>query len=199
VPGVKTSRLARMLGLDGNPLRRRSDKITVCAAALLLAVFLIGAPLLSAAAVGWAARAGSAELRAERSWHQVPAVVLQAAPAPAVAAGIFLYPLVPARWSAPDGQARTGRIPVSTRVAAGRTIRLWVDAAGSPTGSPLSHRLMMVNEAMAAAVTIVGLGIILLCLAWTGQRLLDRRRLAAWEAAWAAAGPQWTRRFRSRG
>ncbi len=26
-----------------------------------------------------------------------------------------------------------------------------------------------------------------------------KTRLAGWEAAWATAGPQWTRRFRSRG
>jgi len=39
----------------------------------------------------------------------------------------------------------------------------------------------------------------LLCLAWAGRWALDRRRLAGWEAAWAAVGPLWTRRFRSRG
>lgn len=55
-------RLARRLGLDGNPLRRRTDKIAVSLAALLLAVFLIGAPLLSMAAIGWAGRAAAAAL-----------------------------------------------------------------------------------------------------------------------------------------
>ena len=50
VPGMKTTWLARKLGLDGNPLRRRTDKIAAWAAALLVAVFLIGAPLLSVAA-----------------------------------------------------------------------------------------------------------------------------------------------------
>ena len=56
-------RIARKLGLDGNPLRRRTDKIAACAAALLLAVFLTGAPLLSVAAAGWAGRPAAAELR----------------------------------------------------------------------------------------------------------------------------------------
>jgi hypothetical protein len=36
---MKTTPIARRLGLDGNPLRRRIDKIAACAAALLLAVF----------------------------------------------------------------------------------------------------------------------------------------------------------------
>jgi hypothetical protein len=36
---MKTTRRARRLGLDGNPLRRRIDKIAVGLAALLVAVF----------------------------------------------------------------------------------------------------------------------------------------------------------------
>jgi hypothetical protein len=35
VPGMKPTRLSRRLGLDGNPLRRRTDKIAACATALL--------------------------------------------------------------------------------------------------------------------------------------------------------------------
>jgi hypothetical protein len=45
----------------------------------------------------------------------------------------------------------------------------------------------------------MALGFVLLCLAWAGRWVLDRRQLAAWEAAWAAVGPHWTKRFRSRG
>jgi hypothetical protein len=135
---MKTTRLARKLGLNGNLLRRRADKIAACGAALLLAVFLIGAPLLSLAAVGWAGRSGAAELRAERSWHQVSAVLLQVASPPASLPGELLgYSWVSARWTALDGRARTGRILVGKRLAAGHTVPLWVDAAGSPTGHPL--------------------------------------------------------------
>jgi hypothetical protein len=58
---------------------------------------------------------------------------------------------------------------------------------------------VLADEDPAAAAATATLGIMLLCLAWAGRRVLDRHRLAAWEAAWAAVGPQWTRRFRSRG
>jgi len=57
--GITTSRLARRLGLDGNPLRRRTDKIAARLAALLVAVFVVGAPMLSVAAVSWAGRTGA--------------------------------------------------------------------------------------------------------------------------------------------
>ena len=193
-------RIARKLGLDGNPLRRRTDKIAACAAALLLAVFLTGAPLLSVAAAGWAGRPAAAELRTKRSRHQVPAILLQAAPNPAAFAGEVLgYSLVLARLTTPDGRARTGRIRVSPSMAAGRTVRLWVNAAGSPAGPPLNDRLVPAYEATAAVIATVTLGIMLVCLACAGRWVLDRRRLADWEAAWATVGPQWTRRFRSRG
>ena len=193
-------RIARKLGLDGNPLRRRTDKIAACAAALLLAVFLTGAPLLSVAAAGWAGRPAAAELRTKRSRHQVPAILLQAAPNPAAFAGEVLgYSLVLARLTTPDGRARTGRIRVSPSMAAGRTVRLWVNAAGSPAGLPLNDRLVPAYEATAAVIATVTLGIMLVCLACAGRWVLDRRRLADWEAAWATVGPQWTRRFRSRG
>jgi hypothetical protein len=197
---MKTTRIARRLGLDGNPLRRRTDKIAARLAALLLAVFLIGAPFLSAAAVGWAGHHRAADLRAQRSWHQVSAVLLQGVPAPTATSGVLgYYHQVLARWTTPDGRARTGRIPVSTDPAAGRTVRLWVDSAGSPTGPPPNLWAVLTRQAAAAVVATGALGIVLLCLAWAGRWVLDRRRLADWQAGWAAVGPQWTGRFRSRG
>ena len=195
---MKKTRLARRLGLDGNPLRRRIDKIAACLAALLMAVFLTGAPMLSVAAARWAGHAGATAQRAARSWHRVPAVLLRGAPLPALG-WAFGSSWVPARWTAPDGQERAGRIPVNSRLAAGRTVRLWVDTAGSPTGPPLSHGAAVASEALAAAFASVALGAVLWWLAGAGRWVLDRRRLAAWEAAWAAIGPQWTWRFRSRG
>ena len=197
---MKRTRLARRLGLDGNPLHRRIDKIAACLAALLVTVFLIGAPMLSMAAARWAGHAAATGQRAARSWRQVPAVLLRGAPLPAVG-WVFGSSRVPARWTAPDGHERAGRIPVSTGLAAGRTVRLWVDAAGSLTGPPPrpSHGAPVASEAIAAVFATVALGGVLWWLAGAGRWALDRRRLAAWEAAWAAVGPQWTWRFRSRG
>jgi hypothetical protein len=135
---MKTTWLARRLGLDGNPLRRRSDRIAIYLGALLLATFLIGAPQLSVAAVAWAGHAGAAGPRAEHTGYRVPAVRMSAGPA----------------------------------------------------------RTAVAREATAAVVATATLGIMLLCLAWAGRWVLNRRRLAAWEKSWAVIGPQWTKRFR---
>jgi hypothetical protein len=193
-------RLARRLGLGTNPLRRRTDKIGTWLAIQLLVAFLAGAPLLAIAAFTWADHAGAIEQRAERSWREVHAVLLRAAPSPnSFASGAFGYAWVPARWTAPDGRPRAGEIPVSAGLAAGRTVPLWVDASGLPTDVPLTHRAVVTRAATAAAVVTITLIITLSCLALIGRWLLDRRRLADWELAWAVVGPQWTRRFRSRG
>jgi hypothetical protein len=94
---------------------------------------------------------------------------------------------------------RTGDILVSVALAAGQVVPLWVDQAGSPTGPPVSHRAVLAREVGAAAFATVTLGILLLCLATAARWMLERRRLADWDAAWTNVGPQWTGRFRSRG
>ena len=196
----RARRLARKLGLDANPLRRRTDKLATWLIAQFLVVVLIGAPLFAIAAFSWAARAGAAEQRAERSWREVPAVLLRSVPVPdSFAGGVFGYSWVPARWTAPNGKVRSGDIPVEVGLTAGRKVRLWVDAAGTPTDVPLTHRAIVARAGTAAAVATVVLLIALSSLALIVRWLLDRRRLTDWELAWAIVGPQWTKRFRSRG
>jgi len=164
---MKTTWLARRLGLDGNPLRRRSDRIAIYLGILLVAAFLLGAPPLSGAAIGWAGQAGAAGPRAGHTGHRIPAVRMSAGSArTTVVGGAFGYSRVLAGQTAPDVRPRTGRLAVVAR------------------------------ETTAAVVATATLGIMLLCLAWAGRWALNRRRLAAWEKAWADIGPQWTKRFR---
>jgi hypothetical protein len=198
--GRRARRAARRLGLDGNPLRRRTDRIATWLAAQFLVVVLIGVPLSGVLAFTWAGRAGAAELRAERSWREVPAVLLRSVPVSgSVAGSVFGYSWVPARWTAPDGRVRSGDIPVEVGLSAGRTVPMWVDATGTPTDVPLTHRAVLARAATAATVAALLLLIVLFCLAAVGRWLLDRRRLADWELAWSIVGPQWTKRFRFRG
>jgi hypothetical protein len=161
--------------------------------------FLIGAPLISIAAVGWAGRTGAAGQSVTRSWRQVSAVPEQVAPGRSFSRGVLGHFRVQARWTAPDGPGRAAAIPVSADMAAGRTVQPWLDAAGGPAGPPRSHRAVLARQAAVAVVATAALGIVLLCLAWAGRWVLDRRRLANWEAAWAVVGPQWAKRFRPRG
>ena len=88
----RRTRLARALGLDGNPLRRASDRAETWIRIGLLAVFLIAAPIAAPAAGGWAHHAG------------IIAGPVEAAPAYHLKAAAFQPPT----HLAGVGQARVG-------------------------------------------------------------------------------------------
>jgi hypothetical protein len=68
--------LARALGLDGNPLRRASDRAEAWIRAGLMAVFLIVGPLAALGVGGWAYHAGAAVARVQAApTHHVKAAV----------------------------------------------------------------------------------------------------------------------------
>jgi len=112
-----------MLGWDRNPLRRRIDRVEAAMVAGLIAVFLISAPVLAAVAGHWIGSSSLQEQRAEAGWRLVPATVqgsVQGDNSAAAAGTVW----IPARWTAPAGQARRGRIPVSPGDAAGGSVRV---------------------------------------------------------------------------
>lgn len=189
---VVTSRAARVVrGLwpDRNPLRRTIDRVEALVVAGLAVAFLAGAPLAAAAAGHLVYVFGSRTVDAQRAaWHQVPAVLLAAAPTSGYAAD----PEVQARWTAPDGARRTGAVLARPGQRAGSTVMVWVDAAGRLTGPPLQASQVHSQAVLAAILAPVVLGLALLCAGQLASCLLDRRRLAAWDAEWRAIGPQWT-------
>jgi len=101
-PAARHAGFVSQLGLDRNPLRRRTDWLESAIMAGLLAVFLAGAPLAAISSAGWAHSSGLREQRAQRSWRQVSVVLLQAAPRQAA----FRH------WSPPAGSGPGGRRPV---------------------------------------------------------------------------------------
>jgi hypothetical protein len=189
-------RLARRHWMVSSPLRRRADRIEAWITATLLAMFLIGAPLSSAAAGHWVQHDGVLEQRAQQSWHQVPAVLLEGAPALSnfdVRTTWSLQVPALARWAGPGGQRRVGKVPVTPGTPAGRTVEVWVDGSGLPTGVPLSHSELLKREIGVEVFTPIVLAIVLLTVGWLIRLIMDRRRLAGWETGWASIGPRWTR------
>lgn len=57
---------------------------------------------------------------------------------------------------------------------------------------PLQDRDIERAAALTAALASAGLSLLLLGAALLARRMLDRQRLAAWDAAWRANGPRWT-------
>jgi hypothetical protein len=174
-----------------NPLRRRCDRAEAVILAGLMAAFVIGGPLAALTAGRWAydgaARAEHAQMSA---WHRVPAVLLttaavQQAWSPAMAR---------ARWTAPGGARHTGWVPAPAGSAAGTTVQVWVDAAGRPVGAPPQRAQLERQAVQAATLAVLALALVLGGAGLFTRHLVDRRRLAAWDAEWQATGPKWSHR-----
>lgn len=191
VPGnARLARALRGLWPDRNPLRRGIDRAGAGILATLLVTFLAGAPL-AAMTAGRAAydMASRQQHTQQAAWHRVPAVFL-AAPEEATA---YSQAEARARWTAPDGSSHTGDIAAPLTAQAGTSVTVWVNASGRLTGPPLQPSQVADRQMLAAILAPLVLGLILLAAGGLAHRLLDRRRLAAWEAEWRAYGPQWTR------
>jgi hypothetical protein len=193
----RLTRLARRFWMGSSPLRRRTDRIEAWITAGLIAAFLVGAPLASVAAGRWVRHEGLLEQRSQRSWHQVPAVLLKTAPVQRtlyLRASLETEVMALAAWTGPGGQHLTGKVPVTPGTLAGRRLQVWVNRSGQPTGSPLPNSELARRVIGAQTVAPVALAVLLLGVGGLVRWLMNRRRLAAWETGWAYTGPRWSRR-----
>ena len=69
---------------------------------------------------------------------------------------------------------------------------LWLDRAGT-VQVPLTMAAARDRIIIAGSLALAVLAAFLAGLALLGRRVLDRSRLAGWEAAWLSVGPQWSR------
>jgi hypothetical protein len=143
-------RLARTLGLDGNPLRRATDRAEAWIRIGLIVVFLIAGPMAALAVGGWAAHAEPTAARAK-------AVPTQHVMAVVPRSGVGGLTWTEAQWQ----------------------------SAGTSTGP---------GETLAVVLTLGFTALALLAAQRLIRAALIRRRLAAWESAWAKVGPRWSRR-----
>ena len=154
------TRLARVLGLDRNPLRRATDRAEAWIRVGLLAVFLIAGPMAALGAGHWAYHAGVTVAQVPTALtHGAKSAALQQAPT------IIDLPKV------------------------GQGSRAWAGARRESTGP--SARA---SEVLAAVMTLAAMALAMLAALRLTLAFLNRRRLAAWEAAWSRVGPQWSKR-----
>ena len=183
---TRVAGVVRGLWPDRNPLRRSSDRAEAGIIAGLAAAFLLGAPLIAVAV--WQLALGSAftTMDAEHAgWRPVPARLLAGAPQS------YGYDVtVPARWQAPDGTARTGRIPVRSGTRAGAAVTVWTGRTGQLTRTPASPFQAELQACITAAMAVPCWAVLLLWAGLVSRRLLDGRRLAAWDAGWEAMDPR---------
>ena len=189
----RTSRLARNLGLDGNPLRRATDRAMTWIRVGLLA----GGPLAAIGAGHWMYHVGMTEARAQAAGrHSARAVLLEPARPPVTTAASSGddQARTLAKWQGPGTAPRTGEVLATLGSPAGSTVTVRLDASGKLTRPPLEPGQITDRIIVVAALAPTVLALSLLTGLRLAQRLADRRRLAAYDAAWSTVGPQWTRR-----
>ncbi len=197
-PLRRTKRLARRLGLDRNPLRRATDRALSWIRVAVVAAFLTGGPLVALGVGSWMHHAATAEARRQAAQrHTARAVLLEPTPPPVATMAIPRWgdqAWVRARWEVNGAATRTGHVLATLGLPAGSLVTIWLDASGRLTVPPLQPGQITDRTVAVAALAPAILAIALLAALWLARRLVNRRRLADWDAAWSAVGPEWTRR-----
>jgi hypothetical protein len=186
------ARLARLL-LGRNELRRSSDRIEGCVIAVLLAAFVTATVTAGILAVRTyqSQRAASARLR--------PTVAVLSQPGPDVSAVLVPTATTRASWKLPDGHRRTGLLSTLTApdisyAPRGASVPVWLDRSGQPLVAPPGPVDMMLNAVFVGVCVIAAAAVLLILCYGVCRMILERHRLGQWESAWAAVGPQWTKR-----
>jgi hypothetical protein len=85
-----------------------------------------------------------------------------------------------------------GPVTADPQAAAGSWAPLWVDDRGLVAAAPRERH--PAAEAVQVAVTVILiLATVLGAVGLVARKLLDRRRLRAWQAEWTEVGPRWSR------
>ena len=98
-----------------------------------------------------------------------------------------------ASWKSAGGTLRAGDVPALAGSPSGTSVNVCTDANGYLVSPPLTVT-QVADQANAARVAAVG-GIIVGYMATTLaiRQLLNRRRMAAWDADWVATARVWNR------
>lgn len=186
-------RFARGRRLDRNPLRRTGDRAETVMLAVVVIAFLVLAPLAALTAGAWAhAAAQRAETAQAASRWQVTAVIVTV-PEPDMSSA-DLASVTEARWTAPDGTVVTREMNVPDGMNAGATLRLWTTSSGQLTSHPLNRAQVQYFWLLGTGAGVAAVALVLALAGVAARWALDRRRMAAWAAAWQSTGPRWTTR-----
>jgi hypothetical protein len=184
-------RLARML-TGRNTLRRPVDRLEGALLLALAAVF--GVAVAVASIVG--THTDLSQRAATAGLHPAAAVLIQPGPP---AGSLPRVGQAQARWPAPGGGERSGVLTTATvpgiaGAAAGTRVPVWLNRSGQPAAPPPGAAVRIIY-ALVTGGAVAAIAVVALLIAYAvGRHALDRRRLAAWESAWALTGPSWTAR-----
>lgn len=188
----------RSMGLDHNPLRRRTDRVEGWAKLTATLIMVVLTPIVTVLAAHSAYLDGISQEKTDNlARERVQATLAQDATystSSGSEADGETTVLTQASWMAPDNSLRTGWIRATAGTTAGALVPIWVDHNGFPTNAPRAHdETLTATTATAAVIPLIMLmvvGVIHLVL----RIILDRRRLSQWQDAWQRVEPGWSGR-----
>jgi hypothetical protein len=190
------NRLARRIGLDRNPLRRRTDRVEAWIRLVLAFAVALCGPVLVCWVGAVAYRSAHAAAEHEREHlFAVDAVLLEDTVGLAYVRGEDgVWPVsVMARWTAPSGGRRTGKVVTESAGAAGTVVVIWTDARGDVADT--TNSLSPSGAALGAGIaTALGIAAVHASVLLVIRRSLNRRRMVSWQLEWAVVEPRWSSR-----
>lgn len=191
--GSWLSRLVRGVRPDRNPVRRSSDRLEAFLFAGSIVAAAAAAPFVVPAAADLGHTAAVSAQNAERTTrHEVAAVLVQRAADGGDGYAPASEVLAQASWHAPDGMPRSGVVTAPAGAPKGSLVRVWTDPEGNLAGPPLDAGQITGQADLAGAAAAGGLALLLLSETMIVRRILDRRRMSAWDADWTVTEPDWT-------
>lgn len=183
--------LRRGLGLDHNPIRRRTDRIE--SMTILAAIFLVLASLPVALAIGFATHQHNMAIAAEQqaTREQVAAVVTGSPVGTTEPGGATVF-RAQAEWVTADRAVHTGVVTVPATATQESVVNIWTSSDGLPVDAPLSSESAILRGALAMVGTMAALALLLRIGVGIARWRLNRRRLLDWDMEWRRIAPQWT-------
>lgn len=184
--------LQRRLGLDGNPIRRRTDRIE--AGATLAAIVIVIAALPAALGIGFAVyQTNMAEVaRQHASTEHVTALLTDSPPVAVTETGGATVFLAQAQWNTVDGSQHSGRIEVPANAGPQSVVGIWTTPDGAQVQPPLMWESALGRGGLAVCGAVAALSLLLWCMILIARWRLNRRRSHDWDTEWRHFGPQWT-------
>jgi len=178
---------------DRNPLRRGTDRLETCLLVGLFVAMAIVTPF-AAQLAGHASYGAALQTRQEQlaNRHQVQAVLTKDA-GPVSGYSLSAFVLTPATWTSVTGVRRSDEVPAEPGSREGTSISVWTDRNGYLASPPLDVSEAAGQADAATVGVIVASGVVYLTGAAAIKQLLNRRRMAAWDADWVATAPTWNR------
>ncbi len=191
IRGCWLFRVLRGAWPDRNPLRRGIDRLETCLLVGLFVVLAVATPF-AARLAGHASYVSALQARQEQlaTRHLVRAVLTEDV---ARVSGYSTYVLAQATWTSVSGVHRSGGILAVSGSPKGTAITVWTDGGGNLDNPPLTLDEVVGQADAATTGVIIGAAAGYLAAAGVIRRLLNRRRIAAWEADWVVTAPTWNR------